>query len=175
MFLQSFDNATLYLNTPAIQTQVQCVSGSVTLSNGQNTTKDSSPAVTMTATLGSGATGGYNSSCTFEVDIDTPSVNWQSGATTVQPSCNQYITTGSKSGLPTDDLAVDFRSVAFWAYSWDAKSGAAIFCTPQITANNVLVKTNVTTNTIWNITSTGTYSPGNNVTGSPLNGQAYNG
>lgn len=147
----------------------------MTLSNGQNTTDSGDNGVTLTASLGSGATGGYNSSCKFDVEIDTPTVNWQSGAQAVDPACNQYITSGSKSGQPPNDLPVDFRSVAFWMYSFGDKAGAAVFCTPQIMAYNVLVENNVTTNTITNISATGQYAVGNNVTGSPLNGLAYNG
>lgn len=129
----------------------------------------------MAATLGNGATGGFNSSCSFNITIDTPTINWQSGVEAVDTSCNQFITSGSKSGLPPDDLAVDFRSVAFWMYSWSDGAGAAVFCTPQITAFNVLVESIIANNTIRNVSVKGYYSGGNNVTGYPLNGLAYNG
>lgn len=171
MSLAVTDNATLFLTTPAMRTQVQCVPGSVTMSNDKNNTDDS---IVMTASLGSGYSG-FNTSCQFNVSIDTPSVNWQSGASAVVPSCNQFITSGSKSGSPPDDLQLDYRSVAFWVFNWGDKAGAAIFCTPQITAQLVQVETILANNTIRNVSITGPFSSGNNVTGAPLNGWAYNG
>ncbi|KAF8318641.1 hypothetical protein DL93DRAFT_317040 [Clavulina sp. PMI_390] len=172
--LQVFDNATLLLNTPALQHSVQCIPGTVSLNAFNNLTN---PTVSLTSSLSSsGNTNtGYNSSCQFSVTIDTPTINWQSGAVPVDPSCNQLITTGSKSGSIPSDIPVDFRSVAFWVYSFADQAGATVFCTPQLSAWNALVETNITTNKIVNITTTSQWTQGNNVTGYPMNGLAYNG
>jgi len=131
----------------------------------------SDTALVMTASLG----GGFNTSCQFNVSIDSPDVNWQSGANPVDSSCNHLITAGSKSGPLSDDLPMEYRSVAFWVFSWAEKNGTTIFCTPQITAHNVQVETILANNTIRNVSITGDYSTGNNVTGAPLNGLAFNG
>jgi len=131
----------------------------------------SDTALVMTASLG----GGFNTSCQFNVSIDTPDINWQSGANPVDPSCNQLITDGSKGGPLSGDLPMEYRSVAFWVFSWADKNGTTIFCTPKIAAHNVQVETILTNNTIRNVSITGDYSSGNNVTGAPLNGLAFNG
>lgn len=180
----SLDNATLFVQGPGILNTLTCTAPSQIsygAGNGSNATS-----VTLTAALGTNSPNGQvNSTCVVNIPIDTPSVPRQAGVLSVDPVCNQYITSGSRSAASMNtDLVSDFRSVAFWLFDFNyggsnglggKPQGTVVFCEPGIQTFNVEATIALPAYHITNVTILGDYGPSNNVTGAPLSGLAYNG
>ena len=70
------------------------------------------------------------------------------------------------------------QPVFFWFYhvkgdgSHEAKG---VFCTPSIQLFDIMANADLATGSLINVTKLGNYPTANNVSGSPLNGNAYNG
>jgi len=149
-------NGTVSANTTAIKTSSNC----------------SPMAVQSTATGG----GGWNNDATF----DGCTFSFYTGPTTtrqfgvdVMPDCNN-------TGAPEY-----FRPIIFWFFTFDTTppQGSATFCAPTIALFDVVANVDINTGNLTSIqelqpfnTSTSLFaSLSKNVTGAPLNGQAFNG
>jgi len=72
---------------------------------------------------------------------------------------------------------IDFQPVMFWYFHTKADGtaeGQSVFCQPTINAFNVIATASLNNGSLINTTIVGDYLPANNVTGSPLSGQAFN-
>ncbi|EMD35947.1 hypothetical protein CERSUDRAFT_115895 [Gelatoporia subvermispora B] len=76
---------------------------------------------------------------------------------------------------PSTDI--DFQPVAFWFYTNSTGSAQAqtVICRPEIQVSDVSVTVWVNNNTLLDVQPSANYTAANNVTGNPLNGQAFNG
>jgi len=73
---------------------------------------------------------------------------------------------------------ISLRPVMFWYFhnETDGTSEAkTVFCSPSIQAFNVRASANLNNGALYDVHQLSDYVPENNVTGSPLNGQAFNG
>ncbi|KAJ7219468.1 hypothetical protein GGX14DRAFT_592313 [Mycena pura] len=142
-------NGTLTVNTTAIRSAPNCQTGESSTLNvpGSNN-------ITIQATNNAGCSG----TVTF----------------TQQASGTQYgvvPATGCGTGS-----SVEFLPVMFWFFHDDngQPEGATVFCSPSIEAFNVEAYIDLNNNSIVGITALSNVQTSNNVTGSPLNGQAFN-
>ncbi|OJA11337.1 hypothetical protein AZE42_04932 [Rhizopogon vesiculosus] len=145
-------NGTLGVNTTGIRTLVNC-----TKPTSFQTTTLSSSSVELQANFSTGCNGSLsldpgNGSDQFSVEA----------ASTCAPS--------------SQDL--DFQPVFFWFYhlteSGDSQ-GTAVFCQPSIAIFVVETTMDLSNGSLGNCTIVDTFNSTNNVTGNPLNGEAYNG
>ncbi|KAJ7510053.1 hypothetical protein B0H11DRAFT_2414613 [Mycena galericulata] len=151
--LGSVLNGTLSVNTTAIQTTANCELPSTFTLSTPGTSN-----FTIQATSSAGCTG----SVTF--DTNSTVSNTQYGAISIA-NC------GSSD--------VQFQPVMFWFFhrkddDIHTPQGASVFCSPSIQAFNVIADTDLNNGSIIGITKLDSVTTSNNVTGSPLNGQAFN-
>ena len=74
--------------------------------------------------------------------------------------------------------SVSFQPVMFWFFHLNAQQqpeARGVFCQPTITIFNIKASASLNNGSLTGVTVKGRYALSNNVTGSPLNGQAYNG
>ncbi|KAH7906363.1 hypothetical protein BJ138DRAFT_1162777 [Hygrophoropsis aurantiaca] len=149
---QSYLNGSLAINTTGVQTKVNCANAaSVVLNPLANSD------FTLTSTSSTG--------CAASVLFNSTVASQQYGVINT-PNC-------AASG---QDIA--FQPVMFWFFHLNTNNepeGAAVFCRPTIGVYNAEVSMNLNNGSLGNVTMLSSYVPANNVTGSPLNGQAYNG
>ncbi|KAJ7063502.1 hypothetical protein C8F01DRAFT_1279168 [Mycena amicta] len=140
-------NSTLTLNTSAIQTSTNCVAG--------QTSAITSPGSTIVTLQASSSTG-----CSASVRFDSQSASTQYGS------------------LPADNCGSSdprFQPVAFFFFHAANSQSATVFCNPTIKALNVMAKIDLNNNSVIQVDTLGDLATSNNVTGEPLNGQAFNG
>ncbi|KAG8938600.1 hypothetical protein FRC03_007077 [Tulasnella sp. 419] len=73
------------------------------------------------------------------------------------------------------NLATPYRPILFWVFSQELKQASLTFCQPSIRILDVLVRADLQTKLLVNVTLIGDYKAANNVTGMPQNGLAFNG
>ena len=74
--------------------------------------------------------------------------------------------------------SVSFQPVMFWFFHLNAQQqpeARGVFCQPTITIFNIKASASLNNGSLTGVTVKGRYALSSNVTGSPLNGQAYNG
>jgi hypothetical protein len=101
--------------------------------------------------------------CVKTIDFDPATADQQYGVSNV-PNCSNA----------TD---VVFQPVMFWFFHTQTDGtpeAQSVFCHPKIAAFNVIATANLNNGSLSNTTIVGSYPTANNVTGSPLSGQAYN-
>lgn len=93
------------------------------------------------------------------------SANTQYGVASV-PNCNSA-------------TAVEFMPVMFWYFHRrsddNTPQAVSVFCAPTIKIFNINVNASLSNHSLIDVTSIDSYLTENNVTGNPINGQAYNG
>ncbi|KAF9521812.1 hypothetical protein CPB83DRAFT_921888, partial [Crepidotus variabilis] len=147
-------NGTAVANTTAIKTETNCVAVPVNMAKHSD---------------GSGWTNNatYNQcSISFEVDV-----------------FSRILFAGSDLPVCGFDPLPEFSPVVFWYFSYiPSPQAAASFCTPTMSFWEVNVAVDVQTGNITQVTELRPFSntspfssSSSNVTGAPLNGQAYNG
>jgi hypothetical protein len=144
-------NGSVSADTAAIQSATNCANPSET-----NITQSNNGKFTIQATSTAG--------CSQEATFDPTTASQQFGVVNV-PNC----------GNATD---ITFQPVMFWFAHLKADStpeARTVFCTPTLSVFNVQATANLNNGSLVNITIGSKYSLPNNVTGNPLNGQAYNG
>ncbi|KAJ8597250.1 hypothetical protein M405DRAFT_855738 [Rhizopogon salebrosus TDB-379] len=140
------------VNTTGIQTHVNC-----TKPTSFETTMVSSSNVTFQAT--------FSDTC--------------NGSLSLNPSDgpDQFSVTAASTCAPSNQ-DLDFQPVFFWFYhvteSGDSQ-GTAVFCQPSIAIFVVQTSMAMSDGSLGNCTIVEPFNATNNVTGSPLNGAAYNG
>lgn len=142
----------MVVNTVAVQTNVNC-------------------ALPHSYVLDAPGTGNYtiqstsDEGCSYTVNINPADSEKQYGVVPI-PNC------GPATG-------VDFQPIMFWYFlaagTQDQAKARCVFCQPQIKVYNVKAMANLNDGSLANVTMVSDYAPSNNVTGNPLNGQAYNG
>ncbi|KAJ7273308.1 hypothetical protein C8J57DRAFT_973173, partial [Mycena rebaudengoi] len=147
-------NGTLAVNTTAIQTTAHCEAATTFELTTPGTANFS-----IRATNAAGCVG----FTTF--NPETSALNNQYGAASV-PDC----------GGGTE---VKFQPVMFWFFhrkndDIGTPQGASVFCSPTIKAFNVIAETDLNNGSISRIIQLDPVTTSNNVTGSPLNGVAFN-
>ena len=145
-------NGTLGVNVTGVQTQVNC-----TQPTSFDATVISSSNVVLQATFSSDCNGSL-------------SLNPNDGS-------DQFSVMAASTCAPSfQDL--DFQPVFFWFYhvteSGDSQ-GTAVFCQPSIAIFVVETTMNMNDGSLGKCTIIEPYNSTNNVTGDPLNGEAYNG
>ncbi|THH11954.1 hypothetical protein EW146_g7872 [Bondarzewia mesenterica] len=146
-------NGSVAVNTTAIQTKVNCAIPIALSLSTSNPTKFS---VNATSVDG----------CELGPAFFNPQDAEQQYGVTNVPNC------GDASANVTQ------QPVFFWYYhvrgngSHEAKG---VFCTPRIRLYDVMANADLTTGSLINTTIIDNYPTANNVSGSPLNGNAYNG
>lgn len=115
--------------------------------------------------------------CNFSVSIDTPDVIWQAGVSVIPTACVKALDSDPKiSEADLANLTDEFKAVALWVFSFSEARASVTFALPKIIVRNVDAILNIGTGYLGNVTISRTnYTGTNNVTGSPLNGKAYNG
>ena len=145
-------NGTLWVNATGIQTLVNCIAPT-----SFETTMVSSSNVTLQAA--------FSASC--------------SGSLSLNPNDgpDQFSVTAASNCTSTNQ-DVDFQPVFFWFYhvteNGDSQ-GTAIFCQPSIAIFVVATSMNLNNGSLGDCTIIEPFNSTNNVTGSPLNGEVYNG
>lgn len=141
----------MVVNTVGIQTTVNCALPS---SHVLNTPAAGNYTIQSTSAQG----------CSNTVTIDPSESEQQYGVASVS-NCGQA-------------TSINFQPVMFWFFHTDAygrSEGRSVFCQPQIAIYNVKATANLNDGSLVNVTILSGYVPSNNVTGSPMNGQAFNG
>ncbi|OAX35822.1 hypothetical protein K503DRAFT_696301 [Rhizopogon vinicolor AM-OR11-026] len=145
-------NGTLGVNTTGIQTFVNC-----TKPTSFQTTTLSSSNVELQANFSAGCNGSL-------------SLNPGNGP-------DQFSVEAASTCAPSNQ-DLDFQPVFFWFYhlteSGDSQ-GTAVFCQPSIAIFVVETTMDLNDGSLGNCTIVDTFNSTNNVTGNPLNGEAYNG
>ncbi|KAG0704071.1 hypothetical protein DFH29DRAFT_398922 [Suillus ampliporus] len=145
-------NGTLAINTTAIQTHVNCIKPT-----SFSTTNLSSSNVVLQAT--------FSDSCNASLSLspnDGPDQFSVSAASTCAPSYQD----------------LNFQPVFFWFYhatDTGDLQGTAVFCQPSIAIFVVATTMDLNDGSMGNCTIIEPFEYTNNVTGSPLNGEAFNG
>ena len=141
------------VNTTGIQTSVNCAnpasSNLLTPSGGAN--------YTISSTSDQG--------CAASVTFNPSSADQQYGVIPI-------------GGCGTTSLNVSQQGVMFWYFhvGQDGTPEAqSVFCQPKIGIFNILATANLNNGSLVNVTVINPYTPSNNVTGTPLDGQAFNG
>ncbi|KII84757.1 hypothetical protein PLICRDRAFT_94907 [Plicaturopsis crispa FD-325 SS-3] len=154
-------NGSMTANTTAVQTNVNCANPT---SQKLDTPGTGNYTITSTSTAG----------CTVTAQFDPSSSEQQYGVSAV-PNC------GSTSTNAT------LQPVMFWYFHMRVDNGKpetrTVFCTPTIRIFDVMANAtrpdipnaNLNNGSLINVTSIDEYPKANNVTGSPLSGQAFNG
>jgi hypothetical protein len=78
----------------------------------------------------------------------------------------------------TTGLSVSQQGVMFWYFHLrqdGTPEAQSVFCQPKIGIFNILATADLNNGSLVNVTVIDPYTPSNNVTGSPLDGQAFNG
>ncbi|KAH7923217.1 hypothetical protein BV22DRAFT_1113507 [Leucogyrophana mollusca] len=149
---QSLLNGSLAINTTGIQTKVNCVNAA-SLTLAPLTAGNFS--ISSTSPTGCASTVIFNSS----------------------DASQQYgVMNTANCAAAGQDIA--FQPVMFWFFHLNTSNepeAAAVFCRPTIGVFNIEAAMNLNDGSLGNVTVFSSYVPSNNVTGSPLNGQAYNG
>ncbi|KAJ7709721.1 hypothetical protein B0H17DRAFT_915537, partial [Mycena rosella] len=147
-------NATLFVNTTAIQTKANCE-------------------IPQTSTLSTPDTSNFTIQATNSAGC--------SGNVTFHPNSTSSSTQYGVISLPDCGGAseVQFQPVMFWFFHRKADDiqtpqGASVFCNPAIQAFNVITETDLNNASIIGITQLNNVMTSNNVTGANLNGQAFN-
>lgn len=141
------------MNTTGIRSQVNCVnptSLNLTPSGGNYT-----------------AQATFRNGCSANLDFTASAGNQQ----------YSVLNAGSCASQGQD---IEFQPVVFWYYFQDTSSGsgpevAAVFCEPMINIFAMSASMDLSSGTLGNCTILDTYVQPNNVTGNPLNGQAFSG
>ncbi|EGN97443.1 hypothetical protein SERLA73DRAFT_75127 [Serpula lacrymans var. lacrymans S7.3] len=147
---QDLANGSVAVNTTAIQAEVNCAnpaSLSLSVLSGGN--------VSVSATSSDG--------CTKNLTLNSTDSEQQYGVVNVD-------------NCPSSNTDPAFQPVMFWFFHTGVNPQAAgVFCRPSIGVFNVTTTTNLNDGSLTNVTIVSNYTSANNVTGSPLNGRAYNG
>jgi len=93
---------------------------------------------------------------------------------------NQQYSVLNASSCAFQGQDIEFQPVVFWYYFQDTSSDsgpevAAVFCEPMINIFAMMASMDLSNGALGNCTILDNYVQPNNVTGSPLNGQAFNG
>lgn len=146
-------NGSLAVNTTGIRTEVNCVNPtSLNLSSsGGNYTAHAT----------------FSNACSASLAFATSNGN------------QQYSVLNASSCAPQGQ-DIEFQPVVFWYYFQDTSAGsgpnvAAVFCAPTINVFAMTTSMDLSNGALGNCTILDTSVGSNNVTGSPLNGQAFNG
>jgi len=143
-------NGTISVNTSGIRTSANC-----NMPQQMDLSAPSEGNFTINATSVDG--------CVKTIDFDPATADQQYGVSNV-PNCSNA----------TD---VVFQPVMFWFFHTQTDGtpeAQSVFCHPKIAAFNVIATANLNNGSLSNTTIVGSYPTANNVTGSPLSGQAYN-
>ncbi|KAJ6623480.1 hypothetical protein B0H10DRAFT_1786175 [Mycena sp. CBHHK59/15] len=145
-------NGTLSVNTTAVQTNASCEVPTAFQLSTPGTTD---------FTIQASSAAGCNASVTFDPETSS---NMQYGVVSVA-GCGA--------------TEVQFQPVMFWFFHRKSDDiltpqGASVFCTPTIRAYNVIADVDLNNGSIIRVTQLDNVTTPNNVTGSPLNGQAFN-
>ncbi|KAL4065570.1 hypothetical protein V8B97DRAFT_1150922 [Scleroderma yunnanense] len=146
-------NGTLAVNVTGIQTHVNCVnptSLNLTSSGGNYTAQATFPNACFTNLVFAASNG------------------------------NQQYSVMNASNCAPQGQNIEFQPVVFWYYFQDTSASsapevAAVFCAPQVSVFATMTSMDLSNGTLGNCTIVGDYVEANNVTGSPLNGQTFNG
>ncbi|KAG5651374.1 hypothetical protein H0H81_008908 [Sphagnurus paluster] len=146
-------NGTMRVNTTAIQTAANCANPVQTTLQSEGNSLFS---ITSKSVEG----------CTFSVPYDPTASGFQYGVRDVP--------------CPGDAATADIshRPVMFWFFhntTNGTPQAKTVFCAPSIKAFNVEASANLNDGLLLDVVMTGDYVLENNVTGAPLNGQAFNG
>ncbi|KAL4065571.1 hypothetical protein V8B97DRAFT_1150902 [Scleroderma yunnanense] len=146
-------NGTLAVNVTGVQTHVNCVnptSLNLTSSGGDYTAQATFPNACFTNLVFAASNG------------------------------NQQYSVMNASNCAPQGQNIEFQPVVFWYYFQDTSASsapevAAVFCAPQVSVFATMTSMDLSNGTLGNCTIVGDYVEANNVTGSPLNGQTFNG
>lgn len=144
-------NGSMIVDTVGIQTQVNC-------------------ALPATFNLNTPGSGNYT--------IQSTSAQGCSNTATFDPSSSeqQYgVSVVSNCGSAS---SINFQPVMFWYFHLNSQQkpeARGVFCQPTIGIFNIKATANLNNGSLANVTVLNDYAPSNNVTGSPMNGQAFNG
>src|SRR6267154_2829247 len=143
---------TLAVNTTGIQTHLNCIKPT-----SFNTATISSSNVTLQATFSAG--------CNVSLNLD-PS-----------DGTDQFSVTAASTCAPSNQ-DLNFQPVVFWFYHLTdsgAPEGTAVFCQPSIAIFEIETSMNLNDGSLGTCTIVEPFNNTNNVTGNPLNSEAYNG
>lgn len=145
-------NGTLAVNTTAIQTNVNCIKPT-----SFTTTNLSSTSIALEAT--------FSASCNASLGLNP------------NDGPDQFSVTPASTCAPSyQDL--NFQPVVFWFYHLSDNGdplGTAVFCQPSIAIFVVETTMDLNDGSMGNCIIVEPYEDTNNVTGNPLNGEAFNG
>ena len=149
----SYLNGTLAANTAGIRTNVNCINpNSLDLSfSGSNYTAQAT----------------FSNSCSVSLSFEASRGN------------RQYSVLAA-SDCGAQGQAIEFQPVVFWYYFQGTSAGSApqieaVFCRPTIDVFIMQTSMDLSNGTLGKCTILNNYVEPNNVTGSPLNGKAFNG
>jgi hypothetical protein len=140
------------VNTTGIQSATNCANPS-----SQNLQTPSGGNYTISATSAQG--------CASNATFNPASADQQYGVTNV-PGCG------------TNTQNVSQQAVMFWYFHVrqdGTPQAQSIFCQPTIGLFNIMATANLNNGSLANVTVLNSYTPSNNVSGAPLNGQPFNG
>ncbi|KAF8063359.1 hypothetical protein FPV67DRAFT_238820 [Lyophyllum atratum] len=146
-------NGTMRVNTTGVQTAANCANPVETVLS-----KTSDNAFSLTSKSVEG--------CTLVVPYDPTASGEQYGVRDVPCPGN----------AATADISL--RPIMFWYFhnkSDGTPEAKTIFCSPSIKTFNVTASANLINGALYDVDKLSDYVPDNNVTGNPLNGQAFNG
>ncbi|TFY76825.1 hypothetical protein EWM64_g7186 [Hericium alpestre] len=146
-------NGSVAVNTTAIQTNVNCANP---LGTTLTTTNPANFSINATSVDGCGGGPAF---------FDPANAGQQYGVQAVA-NCGSGSTNAS------------FQPVMFWYYTTAANGtheARTVFCNPQIQLFDVMAYADLASGALTSVTTLGDYPKPNNVSGAPLNGNAYNG